>query len=388
MNPEPEGVVDLTSDVEAVVPPGDVLLEVPQLVRLKRIALANPNGQLHYSSTEDALVLARQSVVVQDLYATGSMEDTFTFQIASSEFISIVEILKAARANPKIITEEWVLSPPLAEGTLPFLEAYSVQKTIIDAVLSRSVALKLESCLGVEDTVVSLTLLSCKFPRALGMTRTNAMEIMRSRLDTSIPRLSKRLLLTPHQVLQLAPLFQKELLPLPPGFIPDDVPMDVFPHNYCNKMSLEYMTDTLKCFRLINGLEGLDTTRAVFQRSGSNHENVFICAIPWTWKNIPYELRVARDREGCWQLSALEDRQQLIMEEEDEGAVQSYLEEMEVLPLKKIVLFSAPGTSFLPHPPSDYWVPEKNSGVDMSSPLQFGEYNSGLHVCFHPPLGY
>ena len=385
-----EGFVDLTGEEEAgLYAVRDPSLEIPQLLRLKRVALTGPSGETIYISTQEALELARQSLLVQDFYAAGTTEDTFTFQTASSEFFLVLATIKTAQANPEIITEEWVLSPPLLEGTLPFLEAYAVHQTIIDVVLARSVAKKLESSLGIDDTMIRLALTSCDFPQALWMTRTNAMEIMRSRLDASIPQSSKRLLLTPHQARQIAPLFKKGVLPLPSGFLPDDVDGDLFPRAYCNKMSIEYMTDNLKCFRLIDGLEGVDTLRAIFQRSAFTPalENKFICAVPWVWGGTPFELRVARDKEGCWQLYALEDRQQRLTEMEDEGAVGSDIETLETTPLKKIILFSSPGTGFLPHPPSDYWVPrEAPDGSVGQQPLQFGEFNSGLHVCLHPPL--
>ena len=162
-----EGFVDLTGEEEAgLYAVRDPSLEIPQLLRLKRVALTGPSGETIYISTQEALELARQSLLVQDCYAAGTTEDTFTFQTASSEFFHVLATIKTAQANPEIITEEWVLSPPLREGTLPFLEAYAVHQTIIDVVLARSVAKKLESSLGIDDTMIRLALTSCDFPQA------------------------------------------------------------------------------------------------------------------------------------------------------------------------------------------------------------------------------
>ena len=368
------------------MPQDDPCVKIPQLLRLKGVVLAGANGRREYLRTQYALDLARQSSEVQVYYASGGTEEDYTFQIDSTFFLCALQMLKTAKANPGIVTEEWVLSPPLAEKTLHFLDTYAVRESVIDRVLSNIIARKLESSLGVDDIVLRVALLSCSFPVALGMTRTNATEILRSRLDTTIPRFSKRLLLTPDQVQLLAPQFQEGHLPLPLGFAPCDAHLEMFPRDYCTKMSMEYMTEGLKCFRLVSGLKGFDTGRAVFQRSvaTATQGNVFVCTIPWIWDETPYELRVSRGREGWWQLVALEDtRRQRVMHPGDQEVMRNWIESVEVSPLKKITLFTAPGSSFLPHPPSDYWVagdaPDK--ALDPAHPLRFGDYNSGLHVC-------
>ena len=95
------------------MPQDDPCVKIPQLLRLKGVVLAGANGHREYLRTQDALDLARQSSEVQVYYASGGTEEDYTFQTDSTFFLCAVQMLKATKANPGIVTEEWVLFPPL-----------------------------------------------------------------------------------------------------------------------------------------------------------------------------------------------------------------------------------------------------------------------------------